>query len=699
MTTESIAPERVDSIDAPVQVRSFCRFCQALCGIVVTVDGEQVVSVRGDDEHPTSRGYLCPKGRAMGAWHHHPRRLDDPQLGDGSRDGTFRAVPWDVALDDLGAKLDKIRAESGPNAIGLFFGTGSSFDAAGGRGAFAFFHALGSHSRYTARTIDVPCRPLVSDLIAGNPNLIPAIDVETTTMLILVGGNPVVTHGHLASLPDPVRTLRRLTGEGREVWVIDPRRTETAALATRHLSPRPGTDWALFAHVTRELLADGADHAFLADHADGLDRLTEAVAPYDSATAATITGLDPADIADFIAAIRRHRRCAVVTGTGVSMAPAANVTEWLTRIVQVVTNSYEQPGGLWFNPGVVRCMDHRSTRPSAAALAAVPGPASRPELSGRYGELPCAALADEIAAGNLRALIVVGGNLATSFPDHQRTVEALRNIDVLVVVDVIDTETTALATHVLPATGMLERADIPDYVDSYQAQLMSQYTPAVVPAGGQRKPVWWLFAQLGRRLGLEVMPPGLDPDTATDTDYLTSMTRRARLPFDELIASPTAVVVDGPQRGWVRDNVLPGGRWRVAPAELVGQLAGLAADPVDAEFPLRLIPGRQLRTLNSMLRDTSAPGGRTELAWVTVHPDDAASAEVAEGDTVDVVSSFGRCPGTLRVSEAMQPGTVHIPHGWSGTNASLLTSATEHVDPLTGMPRQTAIPVRLEPAT
>jgi anaerobic selenocysteine-containing dehydrogenase len=516
-------------MSSPVEVRSFCRFCQALCGIVVTVDDDRITRVRGDDEHPISQGYVCPKGRALGAWHHHPDRLDHPLIGRGDQERSS----WDESLDDLAGELRRIVDESGPDAVGIFFGTGSSFDSAGGRGAFAFFQALGSRSRYTARTIDTPCRPLVSDLMGGNPNLIPAIDDRSTSLLIFVGSNPVVSHGHLASMTDPVRRLRHLTSEGREVWVLDPRRTETAQLATRHLQLRPGSDYAVLAYAVRELLGPdgGADRSFLAQHADGLERLEEAVAPFDLESTATITGLDTGELRDLVAAIRRHGRLAAVTGTGATMATSANVTEWLTRAVQIVTNSYEQPGGLWFNPGFIRCMDRRTARPSPETLRAVPGPPSRPELSGRYGEFPCAALSDEVEAGNLRALIVVGGNPAVSFPDHERTMEALGRLDVLACVDVVHNETTAVATHVLPAAGQLERADVPDYVDQYQTLVASQFTEAVVAPGGQRKPVWWILATLGQKMGLDVMPPGLDLDTATDADYIATLAASRVLKF------------------------------------------------------------------------------------------------------------------------------------------------------------------------
>jgi anaerobic selenocysteine-containing dehydrogenase len=329
-----------------------------------------------------------------------------------------------------------------------------------------------------------------------------------------------------------------------------------------------------------------------------------------------------------------------------------------------------------------------------------PGPSSRSELSPRYGELPCAALADEIEAGNVRALLVVGGNIVNAFPDRARFTRALGMLAVLACVDVIETETTRRATHVLPAAGQLERADIPDYVDQYQNLVASQHTDAVVRCGGERKPVWWIFGQLGRRLEVETMPAGLDVDTATDDDLLARFAARGAMTFDDVVAAPTGVTVGGPRRGWVRERVLPEGRWRVAPPDLVAQLDAFAADierapavSTDDTLPLLLIPGRQLRTLNSALRDVAAPGGRLDRNTIVLHPDDAAAAGIADGDDVTVHSRFGRCSGACRLDDSMRRGVVHIPHGWNQPGVGFLTSDTQHVDRLTGMPQCTAVPV------
>ena len=678
-----------------VRRRSFCRFCQASCGIIVSLDGDAVVKVEGDPQHPVSRGYTCPKGRALGAWHHHPARIDRPRIG-------AEEVSWDACLTDLAARVRPIIEESGPHAVGIFFGTGSSFDSAGGRGAYAFHAALGSRSRYTARTIDTPCRPLVSDLMGGHPGLIPQLDDATTTLLVLVGTNPVVSHGHLIGMTRPAMRLRRLTQDGREVWVLDPRATETARLASRHLQLVPGSDFAVLGYALRELLepdgADtGADLEYLADHASGVRELAALVRPYDLSTVTALTGLPATDLQDFVAAIRRHRRLVLATGTGASMSRAANVTEWFGRALQVVTGSYERPGGAWFNPGFLRGMDKRRHSPTPAELVSPPGPRSRPELSRRYDELPCTAMADEIEAGNLRALFVVGGNLLTAFPERERMRQALSRLDLLASVDVIDTETTALATHVLPAAGQLERADVPDYIDQYLPAVMSHYTPAVVPPVADRRPVWWIFASLARELGYDVLPRGLALETATDEDYVRFLAARGRLTFDDLAAASTAVVVGGPERGWVTDKVLPDGRWRLAPADLVAQLRALQADP-PVRAPLMLIPGRQLRTLNSALRDVAAPGDRRDTSEIRLSPVDAKRLGLSDGAAAVISSKAGSAYGAVRLDPSLRPGTVHVPHGWSAPGVSNLISATADVDALTGMPLQSGVPVTVQAA-
>jgi anaerobic selenocysteine-containing dehydrogenase len=671
--------------------RSFCRFCEAACGIVVDVEsdetGERVVRVRGDADNQLSHGYTCPKGRNLPAWHHHPDRLDEPQLrGD---DGAQRPADWDEALDDLGVRLASLIDEHGPDSVGVLLATGSAFDANGRRTAERLWQQLGSRSKYTSGSIDTPCKPLVARLMSGFPGLVPTLDPASARLTMFIGCNPVVSHGHLNGLPDPIVTLRPLTQAGRELWVIDPRRTETARLATRHVAPRPGTDHVLLAHLVREVLREGADHEYLTAYTDRADVATVAalVEPFTRDVAAARCDVPPEQLDELVAAIRRHGRVSAQTGTGATMSRAANLTEWLVWVLHIVTGSFDRPGGMWFNPGYLRQLDRRPL--GTAADHPAPGPRSRPELKDWLNEFPCSAMCDEIEAGNLRALVVFGGNPMRALPNPERVAAALGRLDVLAVLDVIATDTTELATHVLPVTGQLERADLPLTIDQFVVTLSTQYTPAVVTPGAGRRASWWVFAELAQRLGKSVLPEGLTTSSCSDDDLLRVIADRSRGSWEQLVDERVAVV--DPVYGWVLDGVLPEGRWRLAPALLVEQFEGLA---LVGPAPIALIPRRQVRHLNSQL---TSGVDRADQPSVLVSDVDAARLGVIDGALIAISSANGRIEAVATVTDEVRPGVVSVPHGYGAPNVCDLTSSADDIDPHSGMVLQSGVAVTVAP--
>ena len=595
-----------------VERPSFCRICNAMCGILVTLEGDRVVRVRGDAEHPLSEGYTCPKGRALPEFHHDPRRLDRPVI-------RGQEVTWDVMLDDLATRVKDTRDLAGPNGIAMYLASGSAFDSAGRRAAERFLRLLGSRQKYTATTIDTPSKPLVAELVGGWSGLTPVWDDERSSLLILIGSNPVVSHGHSNAMPSPLRRLRRHRARGGEIWVIDPRHTETARTADSHLAPRPGSDWLVLAHLVRALLPDPgtSEDEALEARATGIEELRTALEPLSPDITAAGSGVPREELDDLVAAARRHGRVSALTGTGVSMSVTANVAEWLLWALHIVTDSYDQPGGMWFNPGYLLQLDTRTLPVSDGTAGA--GPPSRPELPRRFDEWPCAALISEIEAANVRTLFVVGGNPATAFPDATRTRAALASLKTLAVIDVLPTETTELATHILPAVGALERADLPLLLDGYQLAVATQFTPAMVAPVAHRWPLWRMFGELGERLGFDALGGGLTPKTATDELLLQRIAERSRGGAEAVFAARHGVVDSGAVFGWVR-GLLPNGRWRLAPEALILQLAEAvstaACKPVEQ---LQLIAHRQLRTMNSQLRnltDTAvmvAPSRAAEL--------------------------------------------------------------------------------------
>jgi anaerobic selenocysteine-containing dehydrogenase len=374
------------------------------------------------------------------------------------------------------------------------------------------------------------------------------------------------------------------------------------------------------------------------------------------------------------------------------MSAAANATEWLARALEVITGSADRRGGTLFNPGYATALDTKGKLPTPISTRA-PGPASRPELASFGGELPVSAAIDEIDAGNLRALVVLGGNPVTSFPETRRLLAALDRLDVLAVADVATTDTTELATHVLPCTGPLERADVPYFVEMLYPAVATHYTPAVVAPAFERKPAGWIVASLAERLGAPILPEPMTAASATDDDVLALLFASSRRSFAAVRAEERCMVVGPPPPGWVTTKVLPGGRWDVAPEELVEQLPLLHAPTAPV-----LIARRQPRHLNSQLRTIAARGAQRDEAVALLSTTDAAERDIRDGDTVEIASAAGSLVVTARVDDRLRTGALSLPHGWHGDlgpNVSELTSATRDVDALTGMIRQTALPVTI----
>ena len=650
---------------------------------MISLDGDTVVQVRGDRDHPVSRGYLCPKGRALGAFHHHPGRLDVPALG---RGGSRQDVSWDEALDDLAAGLVAALDGAGPDGVAIYKGTAHYLESACAGQGQALLDQIGSRGWYTSLTVDCPAVTLVAELVAGHPWLLPVPDVDAR-LTVLIGTNPIASHGHTFNIPRPKEQLRAWSRQGG-LWVIDPRRTESADVADVHLAPRPGTEHLLFAYLVRELLRNGADRPYLERHATGVAELTAAVEPFSLARAVAGTGLAESEIEGLLEEIRASGRVAMVTGTGLNFARCANVSVWLAWMVSAVTGSLDRPQGMWFNPGYLTRSDHQTWEPRDGTPTA--GPASRPELPGRFGELPCAAIADEIEAGNIRALIVLGGNPLIAWPQPERVMRALASLDVLAVVDVVENEMTALATHVLPAAGQLERADVPTGAEVYALRSFSQYAEAVLPAVAERRPTWWILAQIGRRLGVR-QHADVNPDTADDGDVLRAIYGSGEDRWRAIRDAPTALIAPERPYGWVHES-LPDGRLRLAPTMLAAQLAA-QRDPDPAT--LALMPRRLLRKTNSTLADGHGLS-RAASPRAVLHPLDAAERGIADGGRVLISSLHGAITMEASVDDRALRGTVSAPHGFVGANTAQLISADD-VDAQTGMPVMTGLAVSVAP--
>ena len=672
---------------ANTEKKSFCRICGSGCGIIVELDGQQVVKVRADRDHPVSQGYTCPKGRSLPGDHHREDRIDVPMIRE---NGELRPTSWEHVLDDLAAKLSGIIEDGGPRGVGTFIGGGGFLDASGFLSHLSFLGTVKTPSAYSDMTIDSVAKTVAAEMVTGISGLEPRADLKRTKLVIFMGTNPVISHTRTINMHAPTAAMRDMRAHGAELWTIDPRNTETAQRSNGHIGPRPATDYAILGYLIRELLIDGADFEYIERHAQGADGLRAAVERFTPERTAAVCGIDQQELAALLAAVRKAGRLSVETGTGITMQRAGNVTQWLSLALMIVTGSLDREGGSWVNPGLINRKDLKDFPAAPEAGWNRPGPESRPELRGTAGDYPCAAIPDEIAARFLRAMFVFGGNLETCLTETDRTYEALKQLEVLAVLDVRHTRTTDIATHVLPTKDQLERSDISFVTDSSFPIMVSQYTPAMVEPLGERKAFWWIVGQLGKRMGMDFFP-GLDVDTATDDTVIEYILRSSDVDFETLRSQRLAF--GEPVIGWVQrfvDEKIGG--WRMAPQQLADQLRDLEArEDADEAEALILIPRRQKYHENSKLLEVR------DKPFVFMNSQDARKAGIEEGALVEVRSANGNVRRSMKIDDTLRAGCINVPHGWSDEmNVNRLTSTTRDVDPITGMLLYSGLEVSVE---
>ena len=670
----------------PVSIRTHCKICTNQCGVVIEVEDGQIGKIKGDFEHPLSKGYTCPKGRAIGQLHHHPDAIDRPHM---RKDGELVPVSWDECLDDLAARLGKIVADQGPNAIGVFFGSGLGMDSSGFRMGEAFYRGLGAPPKFSPLTIDGTAKVLIHCLVGGFPGLSGKTDNENVEMLIYVGVNPVVSHGHNTGMFSPPAWIRAAAKRGA-VWTIDPLRTETAKFSSGHIAPYPGKDYAILAWLAREIIDGGLIN--LAQPVQGVDALRAALEGFDLATAASIAGVPEQQLLDLLADVRKHGGAVVETGTGVTMSYSANISMWLAWVIMALTGRLNRKGGVWFHPGFITQYD--SFQLPIIDNPFSPGPPTMPEVSGLIGDWPCAALPGEIQAGNIRGFVNLGGSMLRSFPDANVLGAALKKLDVFASFEVVWNETTALSSHVMPTKDQVERPEISMW-DTLCGSVSMMYSPQVVPPMGDRRSGWWIISQLMKRMGMEVAAhvPEDDREPGADDVMLAALLGGARSTFDEVKEKGTvSYPLEFPAR-WVDAHAENFGGWRLAPPKLLEMWEEVRSADIAAlnePVKLRFISRRQRRKLNASLSFLGSP------ADIILNPADAEANGVSHGQKVKVQTSRGEITLTANISDTIRPGVASIPHGHEIANVNLLTSV-ENVDRMTGMVLYTGIPIELVP--
>lgn len=705
-----------------------------MCGIEVDIVDERVVKVRGDRDNPVSQGFVCVKGTHLPDQHNNPNRL----LGTQRRlpDDSFEAISSERGLDEVAQKLQRIITEHGPHSVALYNGTKSWGNVAHGL-AHSWLEGIGSDSYYTTVTVDQPMKFVSSALhgywMGGHH------DIQTSDVAMFVGSNPLRSFLQ-ENLKLPCSNANRILGDlvkrGLKLIVIDPRRTESAQKAVLHLALRPGEDATLLAGIVRIIIQEQLyDADFVKTHADGFEAIRTAVEPFTLDYVQLRAGVMADQIIQAARIFGQGSRGGVVAGTGPNMAPHPLATELLICALNTLCGRYRQAGEKLGHTGVLG----PASNPRAQAISPYPysGYIKQPRVRGLQSLLyqqPSPAMADEILTrgeGQIRALICHGGNPAVAFPNQAKVIRALRDLDLLVCLDVIMTPTARLADYVFGCKLSLEKPDYTRHLEWYLNEPFAQYTPALLEARGDVIEEWEFFWGMAHRMRVPLAlgrlafgppvagrPVNIDVKPTTN-DLMNLEASDSHIPLEEVRAHPSGALFDQARSVVAPWDSTTAGRFDLAPVQLIAELRQIRAEPLTEgggyapgeTFTHRLISRRMLQVFNSTGSDLEALNHSGPGNPAFMNPDEMERLGITSGQAVEIESSHGSVRALAKADSSIPAGVISMSHSWgdlpdiedvgakpqAGACTNRLVADDRNFEPLVGMCRMSAIPVNVRP--
>jgi anaerobic selenocysteine-containing dehydrogenase len=726
-----------------------CPLCEACCGLELTLDdNNRVTAIRGHDADVSSRGFVCPKGAALGELHDDPDRLRTPLI---RRNDKHVEVSWDEAFAEIARRLPPIIERHGRDAVAISIGNPTAHKIGLLLYGSRFARAVGSRNVFSASTLDQMPKQLSSGLMFGHWLTIPIPDIERTDLLVVLGANPVVSNGSLWTVPDFRGKARALRSRGGRLVVIDPRRTETAAIADRHVAIRPGADAFLLLGMVHALFDEKRVRlGRVAEHVAGVDAIARAVAGFSPERVAARCDVSAATIRELARELATTPRAAVYGRIGTCTQEYGTLASWLVDVVNVLTGHLDEPGGAMFaRPAAFGANTiGASGRGKGITVGRRHSRVSRaPEV---MGELPMTCLAEEIETpgdGQVRALVTIASNPALSAPNGPRLAAAIASLDFVVSLDIYRNETTRLADVILPGRSPLEDMHYDVALPAFAYRNTARYSKPVLPP---TQPAEWEI--LTRLTAIVTGKPDADIAALDDQAVVDDVKRIAGPMADHVLRAISAWT--GPDRlldlairggpygdrfgatpgGLTLEKVIaaeggidlgelaprvpeilrtPSGQIELAPPMLLDDLARAAGDLDRARPPLVIVGRRQLRSNNSWMHNLPLLASGKPRCTALVHPTDAARLGLRDGGRARIATTSGdrAIVVDVAIDDAMMPGVVSVPHGWGhdlpdtqlavagqrpGANLNAIVDDRAR-DPLSGNAVLNGTPIEMQP--
>lgn len=701
---------------AKVEHRRACHLCEAICGLVIETQGEQILSIKGDPDDPLSRGHICPKGVALQDLHNDPDRLRQPMKRVRQRDGSYQHVPvsWTEALDTAAAALVDSVQTHGVDSIGVYLGNPSVHNYGMLTHQGALFKHLRTKNRFSATSVDQLPHHLVSLWLYGHKSLMPVPDIDRSDFFLMLGANPLASNGSIWTVPDVRKRIKSLLARGGKLIVIDPRRTETADLASEHHFIKPGADAVFLLALINVMFRDAlVDLGALAEFTDGLTAVAQAVAPFSAEVAAAATGIACDDIVRLATEMATADRAVCYGRMGVSTQEFGTLCQWATQVLNVITGNLDREGGSLF------------ARPAVdQVLTSGPGGFNRHQSRVRGlpefdRELPAAALAEEIATpgeGQIRVLFTGAGNPVLSTPSGHKLDAALEKLQFMVSLDPYINETTRHADIILPPTSPLEHDHYDIAFHNLAMRNTARFNEPVFEKPENARHDWEIFEALGHRVaeGLGLTPAASMPPSA----MIDAMLRAGpwgdaapeKLSLETLRAAPSGIDL-GPLTSQLPARLQTAGkRLDLAVPQIFKDMGRLSDALSGLTAPgYRLIGRRNVRDNNSWMHNHQRLVKGKPRCTLLVNPADARREGWQTGIYVSITSAAGSVSAPVELSDDMMPGVVSLPHGYGhGRQGGRMDIADRHagvscndvtdnayIDVLSGNAAVNGVPVEL----
>ncbi|MEJ5975673.1 molybdopterin-dependent oxidoreductase [Novosphingobium sp. PS1R-30] len=709
-------------------VKTFCRNCSALCSMEIDVEEGRMVRARPDGTASPYGAYLCPKGLAAIDFHNGAENRLLHSLKK-QTDGTFAEIAGDQAIDEIGARLKAIYEEHGPRAIAVYHGTGAYRCVLGNLMERAWVAALDTPNFFSSMTVDQSAKWVtmarMGIMASGRHNF------RDADCALLAGGNPLVTHQGapfaVAEVGAPARAFAAAKERGCKIIIVDPRRTETARFADLFIQPLPGHDAELFGAIAHVMLRDGLyKRDFVERFCIQLDELRATLAPFTPEFAAARAQVPVEQIELAAKWLGEAERPLAGSGTGPSMSTHSNTADHMIEVVNVLAGGYRKAGDRIRNPGVLKAKDAYEMAVSPTRSFEHEPKCVSEDTGLLVGEFPTALIPGEIAADSpdrIRALICFGGDPLMAVGDPALAKAGFAKLDLLVSLDSRMNATGEMADYVVATSQPFERHEISVPGDGSYPEPFVQYTAPVVAKPEGVIDDWEFFWAVSAKMGVPLtfkywnyglrfqdIPEGIElslTDRPDPEDLCRYLAKDSVVSFDEIKANPSGVRAEVALR-----TVLPGppgasGRLELCPPDVAAELAAIAKEPAETGYGYRLTCRRVLHALNGAFRDSKEARRRFPVNYAYMNPEDMAAEGLADGDTIEIASEFGKVRTLAKGEDRLRRGVISMTHMFGplvgsgdpladgGANVGQLTSLTRHVQPINFMPRFSAIPVNV----